>query len=185
VGRQIEGSLIATGGLDGNGHATAPEAKIHERRHRELVLPQHILPNHAKLGLPVGHIDRHIRIAHQQGPGLATAAGHHQLAMVGIEEVGEIQADLPEAADGIRKQGPLGQSDGDHNGCGSRGGDRRRLPSRPLRALPHFGMENRRKSLNPDQKMGANREGKESDNLDHLAGLLPPFWGGLCDGDLN
>jgi hypothetical protein len=46
-------------------------------------------------------------------------------------------------------------------------------------------MENRRKSLNPDQEIGANRKGKESDNLDHLAGLLPPFLGALCDGELN
>ena len=116
VGWQIQGPPVAAARFHGHRHAAAAEAQIHQGRHGQLVLPQHVLSHHPELGLAVGHIHGHIGVAHQQGPRLPAAAGHHQLAVVRVEQIGEIQACPLEAADGIGQQGALGQSDGEQGG---------------------------------------------------------------------
>ena len=75
---------------------------------------QDVVTDHPKLGLAVGHIDRHIRVAHQQSPGPAANAGHHQLTIAGLQHRREIQASGREAANRVLEQGSLGQRDGDH-----------------------------------------------------------------------
>ena len=97
MGRQVEGAAIATVGLHRHGHATAAEAQVQQLGHRLLVFAQHVVPNHPQLGLAVGHIDGHIGIAHQQGPGAAAGTGHHQQAVVRVEQGREIEARLGEA----------------------------------------------------------------------------------------
>ncbi len=49
-------------------------------------------PHHAQLGLPVGHVHRHISIAHQQSARPATGTVHHQLLVAGCCQGGEIQS---------------------------------------------------------------------------------------------
>ena len=85
MGGQVGCAAIATTCLDRHAHAATTETQIEQLGHRQLVFADHVVAHHAELGLAVGHINGHIGIAHQQGPGLTAGAGHHQLAVAGLK----------------------------------------------------------------------------------------------------
>ena len=86
VGWKVSGPLVTATGLHSNRHATAAKAEINQLGHGELVLLENVETHHTQLGLPIGHIGRHITIANQKCPGTTTGGRQHQLAVVLIQD---------------------------------------------------------------------------------------------------
>ena len=78
------------------------------------MLAQHVVTDHPELGLAVGHVNRHIGIAHQQGPGATAGTLYAQLAIHRIQQGRKIQTRRGKAANRILEQAAFGQSDSDH-----------------------------------------------------------------------
>ena len=114
MGGQVHGLAIGAAGLHRHTHAATAKAQVHQLGHGQGVLAQHVVAHHAQLGLAVGHIDGHIGITHQQGPGAAAGTLHPQLAIHRIEQGRKIQTGRGKTANGILKQAAFGQSDSDH-----------------------------------------------------------------------
>ena len=120
MGRQVEGTAIAAAGLDGHSHSAATEAEVDQLGDGQPVFAQDVVAHHPQLGLAIGHVHRHIGIAHQQSLGGSTGAGYAQQPVVRIEQGREIETGGSEASHRVLEQRPFGQGHSEGRGSAQR-----------------------------------------------------------------